>query len=142
VSTSTPAAQTINAQTPGPLALSHQMPDGFSLAHEIAPNCGKLVCVATVHNVGGWPFNGHGLDDEKARANLRLLAAGYNAFDRAARALGVDASELAERLDLAALIREVRAMVGTDPAAPWISDNARRIAAILVTALPLEVRKP
>ncbi len=46
---------------------------------------------------------GHASDEE--RAALKLFAASFNAFDKAGRALGVDAAELAQAVDVAALIR-------------------------------------
>lgn len=61
--------------TPGPWKLSHQLGDGFSVAFEIAPKCGKLVCVATAHNTGGQAFFGFPLNDEIAKSNARLIAA-------------------------------------------------------------------
>ena len=62
--------------TPRPWHLSHQLGDGFSIAREIAPNCGKLICVATAHNVGGW-YDGK-LTDEIAEANGRLIVRAVN----------------------------------------------------------------
>lgn len=73
---------TINQQTRGPLVAC----DHYLHAREK-----KFVAVS-----GG--------DENQKEANARLLAASYNAFDKAARELGVDATELAERIDLAALI--------------------------------------
>lgn len=40
-----------------------------------------------------------------AKRDARLLASAYTAFDRAGRALGIDAAELAESVDLAGLIQ-------------------------------------
>ncbi len=46
--------------------------------------------------------------DGECEANARLVPAALNAFDKAGRTLGVDAAELAERVDLAALIHAAR----------------------------------
>jgi hypothetical protein len=48
--------------------------------------------------------------DGECEANARLIPAALNAFDKAGRALGVDAAELAERIDLAALITALQAV--------------------------------
>jgi hypothetical protein len=50
-----------------------------------------------------WGFCNKLPDLEQANADLALAA--YNAFDKAARALGVDATELATKLPLLDLIR-------------------------------------
>lgn len=83
---------TINAQTPGRM-------------------------IAVFHGNGKWglgsesrqgvigsrdPWRGHEVESD---ANGRLLAAAYTAFDKAGRALGVDAATLAESIDLAGLRR-------------------------------------
>jgi len=54
------------------------------------------------------------LTDEECAANARLVPAALNAFDKAGRALGVDAAELAERIDLAALLSNLRALLAAD----------------------------
>lgn len=92
-----PAAQ-INAQTQGPIRN-----DGFG--NFTAPD-GTIVASAHGPNLRSRHI-------EKV-ANSRLLAASFTAFDKAGRTLGVDAAELAERIDLAALIlasQKLRAMV-------------------------------
>lgn len=43
-------------------------------------------------------------------ATGKLLASAYSAFDKAGRELGIDASALAQSIDLAALIRDARDM--------------------------------
>ena len=71
--------------TPLPWEISHQLGDGFSIAHEIAPNCGRLVCVATFHNVGGW--QGARLDDATAKANRDFALLAVNSHTKLLLAL-------------------------------------------------------
>lgn len=68
------------AHTPTPWHLSHQLADGFSIAHEVAPSCGLLVCVATVHNTGGQPFHGLPLNDATAKANAAFIVRACNGY--------------------------------------------------------------
>jgi len=83
--------QPINAQTPGPIAPGQNLPVTASLA--------------PCFNLRGEPnpFLEERCKDEDA--NARLLRAGFNAFDKAGRELGIDAATLAERIDLAEVIR-------------------------------------
>lgn len=82
----------INQQTPGPLMVGRRR-----FSHEGQPlNAdGEQVAYTLPHLLA-------------SEANAALLAASYTAFDRAARELGVDAVELAESLDLAAIIGTLR----------------------------------
>jgi hypothetical protein len=66
--------------TPTPWEIGHQLGDGFSIVHEIAPNCGKLLCLATVHNTGGWPVHGFPLNDEIAKANRDFIIRACNSY--------------------------------------------------------------
>ena len=59
--------------------LSHHVGDGFSIAHEIAPGCGRLVHIATVHDSGGWHGEGNALNREQALANANRIIACVNA---------------------------------------------------------------
>lgn len=59
-------------------------------------------------------------------ANARLLASAYTAFDKAGRELGIDAAELAERLDVAELIKIVQ----------WASFRANPDAVRVMRSLP------
>lgn len=79
----------INQQTPGPCIArnGHLVIDGAAIAH----------C-----------RDHHGDLEANAGPNAALFAAAYTSFDRAARKLGVDAVELAESLDLAALVRSAQ----------------------------------
>lgn len=85
---------TPNAQTPGPLYVGTghaiQTGDPASLSR------GRILADLT-HS-----------DQRDLGAEARLFAASYTLLDRAGRNLGVDAATLAERLDLAALIRAAR----------------------------------
>lgn len=69
-------------------------------------------------------------------ANRPLLAAAYTSYDRAARELGVDAVELAESLDLAALIQDAAKAAALIRAA-YLNTNTmqealgKRLAALL-----------
>lgn len=88
---------TINAQTPGPVAAVSPHPGQWALVpvnHGKAPECWTLAYVRDFQR-----------NDAE---NARLFAASYNAFDKAGRELGIDAAELAERIDLVTLIRAVR----------------------------------
>ncbi len=58
--------------TPGPWHLSHQLGDGFSIAKEIAPNCGRLLPLATAHPVT--KTLGVEITIEEAKANAQLIA--------------------------------------------------------------------
>lgn len=113
----------MNHQTAGPLTLSR--------GELTSDNPGTLV--AEAHG----PTSAHRM--EERAANRRLLAASYNAFDTAGRALGVDAAELAEALDLAKLIRIARAVVTSSrvPDCPEL-DSLARLINKLPSAFPLE----
>jgi hypothetical protein len=88
-------AQTINTQTPGPLTVA-------ALSGKIT--AGGMTIAASYD----LRHDSHGKEEH---ANRRLLAASYTAFDRAGRELGIDAVDLAERIDLAALIRAARELL-------------------------------
>lgn len=90
----------INSHTPGPFR--HEgtelldVGDVLSVPHAVIRSEGER-WVALVEAT-----------DAECEANARLIPAALNAFDKAGRTLGVDAAELAESLDLAALIRAAR----------------------------------
>ncbi len=78
----------INQQTPSPVFVERdqiETDSGISIASVCGPN-------ASARRV-------------ERDANRRLLASAYTAFDKAGRELGVDAATLAERIDLAKLVR-------------------------------------
>ncbi len=85
----------INQHIDGPLvALAPHEGDNFlNVNYELHDGYGRT---ATVY---GDP------DDPETKATSRLLAAAYNAFDKAGRQLGIDAAELAELLDIAETVR-------------------------------------
>lgn len=91
----------INSHTPGPFR--HEgtelldVGDVPSIPHAVIRSEGER-WVALVE-----------VTDGECEANARLVPAALNAFDKAGRTLGVDAAELAEKLDLAALIRAAHA---------------------------------
>jgi hypothetical protein len=87
----------INQHTPGPLELEGRgniWPADGSSDYPVA-DCGSHY---------NWKFASDLSVKEKASA--QLLVAAYNQFDRAARALGVDAVELAEKIDLLKILKE------------------------------------
>lgn len=82
----------INAQTPGPLFVGR----GERIQTKAAPWNGRILADMT--------HNAHP-ETRTTKAEARLFAAAYTAFDKAGRELGLDAATLAESIDLAALIR-------------------------------------
>lgn len=84
----------MNTQTPGPLTTKtlHGFVRGYYVMHN-----GLTLATVGAPNDNGDPV-----------ANARLLASAYSAFDRAGRELGIDAAELAERIDLAKLLSTLR----------------------------------
>lgn len=59
-------------------------------------------------------------------ASAKLLAAAYTAFDKAGRALGIDAAELAETLDIAAIVRalwDIGESIDEDNPDSYINDD-------------------
>lgn len=86
---------TPNAQTPGPVAVCPSVG---------VPGWEDAVC--TLRSSAGYVGEvDNGNTPAEAKANARLLAAAYTMADRAGRELGIDAAQLCESLDLAALIR-------------------------------------
>lgn len=87
----------INSQTPGPLTCSQfAFADNEDRSRINAAN-GRMV-----GSTANQMWNG---ETTQANADARLLAASYTCLDKAGRILGVDPAELAEKLDIAALIR-------------------------------------
>jgi hypothetical protein len=86
----------INQQTPGPIS-----PAGPGQLFDI---CGNEVLTLKAYGAGiapeGWAYPWHRVEE-----NRHLIAASYNAFDKAGRELGIDATELASKLDIARLMR-------------------------------------
>lgn len=93
----------MNAQTSGPIAPKHRGPfrDTWLETREDRTRLPFFQTVAQVWDKNGTP-------EHVTAANARLLAASFNAFDKAGRELGIDAATLAEGLDLAAFIRAAR----------------------------------
>lgn len=86
----------INRQTPGPVVLDN------SITYWLFTADNKPICTMPL---GGW--RGRHIQE----ANAHLLAAAYTAFDRAGRTLGLDAAELAGRIDLAEMIQALEALL-------------------------------
>lgn len=78
------------------------------------------------------------LPHEETRANMALLRNSYNAFDKAARKLGIDAGELAETIDLAALIKAAREVIDELDHDTLGADTSARVLALegLLNRLP------
>ncbi len=76
---------------------------------------------------------------EPTAADANLIAAAYTAFDKAARSLGVEAQDMAERLNLAALIRGVQEVLDAAavPHGPARITRLESAIADLATVLPL-----
>lgn len=94
----------LNSQMEGPLNVSSRETDG-----DLTIRNSEGFIVAVVNQYAAK------FKDKRDERNARLLATSYTAFDKAGRALGVDAAELAEQIDLPALIlasQNLRAMVG------------------------------
>lgn len=108
----------INSQTPGPVR--NWLNQDLLGRH---PNGIDDLVIAYLANTGLFKAT------ETQRANARLLAAGYTAFDKAGRELGVDAAELAEKLDLTALINAALAV-----------NNARLLSSRDVRVIGAQVR--
>lgn len=105
----------INPQTPGPIvAVKHYL----HVPALPCPGYEQGACLASVGNV------------TNREGDARLLAASFNAFDKAGRELGIDAAELAERVDLAALIKAAgwAATVLVDTATAFASLDLRGTA--------------
>lgn len=90
----------MNSQTPGPLA-HHKAKIGILPGHTIETANG-LSILAFVYGINN--------DDT---GNAALFTAAYTAFDRAGRELGLDATELAKSLDVAALVKYAAGQVVT-----------------------------
>ena len=113
---------TINQQTPGPAWVDDDNcvatgggDDYRTIAEVFRPNRRDLISIKN--------------------ANARLLAAAYTAFDKAGRDLGVDAAELAHRIDLAGLIHFVRI------AASYPNEH-QSTARVLISGLPGHLAHP
>ncbi len=100
---STPTTQTRNEQTPGPLEINLNASNECKLRDD----GGNVLAVVGSTYTELCPRLSRINTPERAEqdANARLLAAGFNAFDKAGRELGIDAAALAESIDLAGLIR-------------------------------------
>lgn len=96
----------MNAQTPGPLTPRRSHEDASGPLFDLDE--GETRPFVTLYAPDGSAVvRCHDLATIRD-ADARLLAAGFNAFDRAGRSLGIDAATLAERLDLGALILAAR----------------------------------
>jgi len=116
---------TINAQTPGPVRVGL----GHSLFVPASPDNPDGM-IAAIRYLGGSKVN-----LAETQANAHLLAASFNAFDRAGRALGVDATNLATHIDIAVLIATLRLYAETS-LSPALARNA--LASLNVHALEIK----
>lgn len=92
-----PTSTLINQHTPGPMVAR------ISHAPRLDTPSGGVLCAVAVAqtNQTSLPTTEQLVEAER---NAELLAAAYNAFDKVARKLGVDAVELAEKADLIELL--------------------------------------
>jgi hypothetical protein len=119
----------INQHTPGPILTD----DGFIRIEDQAQNL--LEDVGTARE---WVACGPGDEEDTTRPasvvflahpdNAKLLASAYNAFDKTARSLGVDATELAEKFPLESAINawaqaHLPDMSGADFLEGWFGIN-------------------
>jgi hypothetical protein len=102
VGLNTENTSSMNTQTPGPLEVASFVNGHFAIGTRDCEPVAKVLRLPS----------DNGIRDPETEANARLLTAGYNAFDKAGRALGVDATELAEAIDLAALVTAAREVIG------------------------------
>ncbi len=124
---------TINAQIPGPL---HVAVGGRTALFDANQN---EVAFCATYGAGFGPM-GCQFPWHFAAENARLLAAGYNAFDRAGRELGIDAAALAGKIDLARLIRAARDLAANarkQPARAAYSVKEDEINALCDALLPI-----
>jgi hypothetical protein len=117
-----------NAQTPGPLAATNYTDNGGN-EWTVNPQrrdgqAGRILAVL------------NGADSDRNALDARLLALAYTAFDKSGRELGVDAAILAERIDLAALIKACHLLVMSNDRNPsyfaHLQDSKSTIAGILM----------
>lgn len=116
----------MNLQTPGPL--------------ECVPEKGRGLCSGRGFVL--WSRDGYVIAErrpetcdsphEPMEVNAALLTASYNAFDKAGRELGMDATELARTIDVAAMVRVLRMINDND------IDLSRAIMAAEMIRLPKE----
>lgn len=121
------AAPAINLQTPGPLETGPGADTSRGSDH-FGPNVREIWSDKRENKAVALVLYGSDLgnDDTEGNANARALAAGFNLLDKTGRALGLDAAELGEGLDLAALIRAARnASAMLDKVAPLAGAELR-----------------
>lgn len=93
-------APLMNAQTPGPVIASNPHPGQFALVpvnHTKQPDFWTLAYIRDFQS--------------NDRDNAALFAAAYTSFDKAGRELGIDATKLAESIDMPSLINTLRALI-------------------------------
>lgn len=94
---------TINQHTPGPLSLDVEV-------------LGTNWAVTTEGHPVFAAARGAPERRKPMEANRDLMIAAYNAFDKAARELGVDTTELAEKIDILSLLKTVGSKDSASPA--------------------------
>lgn len=94
----------MNNQTQGP-AVVHD--NGYGTLHIQSPD-GNTLLASVSYRTKAFPLSKDDWTLEQAKPIAALLAAAYTSYDKAGRELGIDATELAQSVDLAALIRMVK----------------------------------
>lgn len=112
----------MNNQTRGPL-VPHPCPHSSHLAGK-----GGFTVAATYDLR-------HDKDGSEEEANRNLLAAAYSAFDKAGRELGVDATVLAQTIDLVRLVRVSRNALTLILDEFPISDERHKVGTALLESL-------
>lgn len=100
----------INQQTPGPLQLADNDPTIILTVAVDDDGDARIVADVLV-------CDGDRATDEKL-STARLMVASYNAFDGAARAFGMDAVQMAEKLGADGLVRLLRLAADIEPPGP------------------------
>jgi hypothetical protein len=71
------------------------------------------------------PIDCYEISEEEARGNARLLRAAYNAFDSAARKLGINAVEFAERMQDGGIAELVESLDGLEDCLGMLFESGR-----------------
>lgn len=109
----------MNEHTPGPLRFwrNHNPAPAYSTSWTLDSSSRRCLAIMEVHDLNSsakWRAANpqavaeHAETMREVEANARLIPAAFNAFDKAARTLGRDATALAEQLDIAEALRLLR----------------------------------
>lgn len=140
----------INQQTPGPLHIEPSQATAGETTLLIAPDTFQVCEI----NSPAWDGNAD-FEYPCDPHNARLIAASYTAFDKAGRALEIDATELAGRIDLVAayhaleLVRTMARMIkdgdvidGSEFSADGNDDDVDALYALISDARELVADRP